>query len=142
MKRFSKKRESIKQCLADTKEHPSAEWVYNQLKPVYPDLSLGTVYRNLNQLAEDGEVRRVAVVQDKERFDARTEPHTHIICTRCGSVRDVDGAELPPELIDRVQALSGFKVSYSNLQFAGICEECRKEQEALRKHGAADFEKV
>lgn len=142
MKRFSKKRESIKQCLAGTKEHPSAEWVYNQLKPVYPDLSLGTVYRNLNQLAEEGEVRCVAVVQGKERYDACTEPHTHIVCTRCGRVQDVEGAALPPELIDRVQVLSGFKVSYSNLQFAGICEDCGKEQESPHKHGAADFEKV
>ena len=129
MKRYSQKRESIKQCLTGTTEHPSAEWVYNQLKPVYPDLSLGTVYRNINQLVADGEVRCVAVVQDKERYDARTEPHTHIICTRCGRVQDVDGAALPCELIDRVQALSGFAVSYINLQFAGICEECRKEQE-------------
>ncbi len=127
MKRFSKKRESIKQCLAGTTEHPSAEWVYNQLKPLYPDLSLGTVYRNINQLAEDGEVRCVAVVQDKERYDACTEPHTHIICTRCGRVQDVMGAALPPALAAQVQELSGFKVTFSNLQFAGICKNCEKE---------------
>ena len=68
-KRFSRKRQSIIECLRSTKEHPSAEWIYNKLKPVYPDLSLATVYRNLKELKEDGAIRSVGVDADNERFE-------------------------------------------------------------------------
>ena len=67
---FSRKREAIYQTVCDTKVHPTAEWVYEALKPVYPDLSLGTVYRNLKKFCESGKIRRVGVINGQEHFDA------------------------------------------------------------------------
>lgn len=129
-KRYSKKRERIKECLKGTKEHPSAEWIYNTLKPEMPDLSLGTVYRNLNELRETGEIISVAVVLDKERFDATTEPHTHAICERCGKIIDVDDVTIPEELLEKAKTVTGFTVLSSKLQFIGLCEECKKKEKA------------
>ena len=94
-KRYSRQRELIYEALRQTDEHPTAEMVYHWLKPENPNLSLGTVYRNLNLLADEGTIRRMAF--PVERYDARTEPHPHFCCDRCGCVYDL---EMPydPEL--------------------------------------------
>lgn len=84
--RYSKKREAILNAIRGTHCHPSAEWVYQTLKPTHPDLSLGTVYRNLVFFQQNGDVQSIGVVKGQERFDAVTTPHSHFICTRCGSV--------------------------------------------------------
>lgn len=126
MKRYSKKRQAILDLLKHTKDHPGAESIYRQLKPVYPDLSLGTVYRNLKEMEEDGTIASVSVVNDRERFDGRTDPHAHAICTECGKIIDLDEITLPPELLLRATEASEFSIAYAKLQFVGICDDCRK----------------
>lgn len=126
MKRYSKKRQAILDLLKQTKEHPNAESIFRQLKPIYPDLSLGTVYRNLKEMEEDGTIASVAVVSDRERFDGRTDPHTHAICTECGKIIDLDEITLPPDLLSRATEASAFSIAYAKLQFVGICDDCRK----------------
>ena len=85
----SKKRQVILEALAATTAHPTAQELYQQLKPDYPDLSLGTVYRNLSLFAEEGDAMSVGVFRGQERFDARTNPHAHLHCVQCGRVIDV-----------------------------------------------------
>lgn len=87
---FSKKREAIFRSICSTDTHPTAEWVYNQLKPEFPDLSLGTVYRNISMFKERGMVISVGTVNGQERFDGNVKPHPHFICTKCGAVIDVN----------------------------------------------------
>ena len=83
----SKKRQVILEALAATTAHPTAQELYQQLKPDYPDLSLGTVYRNLSLFAEEGDAMSVGVFRGQERFDARTNPHAHLhcVCSAAGS---------------------------------------------------------
>ena len=81
---YSRKREAILDTLRSTKTHPTAEWVYLQLKSQYPDLSLGTVYRNLSQFKEDGTIVSLGVVNGQEHFDGDISPHSHFICSHCG----------------------------------------------------------
>ena len=131
MQRYSKNREAILACLRSTKSHPTADWIYAQLKPDYPDLSLATVYRNLSALKESGQIRSVGVVNGQERFDAMTESHPHAVCSRCGKVIDLSGVPVPHELIDAVQAETGFAVSEAVLQFTGLCPECKSKQQNL-----------
>ena len=85
VKRF-RKRDAILTCLRQTVVHPSADWVFAQLKPEIPDLSLGTVYRNLALFKEQGLIMSLGTVNGVERFDGNTEPHVHFICTECGKV--------------------------------------------------------
>ncbi len=89
IRKNSKKRQVILEALAATTAHPTAQELYQQLKPDYPDLSLGTVYRNLSLFAKQGDVMSVGVFRGQERFDARTEPHAHLHCVQCGRVIDV-----------------------------------------------------
>ena len=83
--RYSKKREAILTAIRSSDAHPSAEWIYHTLKSTHPDLSLGTVYRNLQQMAREG--RLTELDGPVTRFDAVTRPHTHFRCRACGALR-------------------------------------------------------
>ena len=121
-KRYSKQRELIYQCLMDTREHPTAEMLYHWLKPENPSLSLGTVYRNLNLLADEGLITRMPL--PIERYDANTRPHSHFRCRKCGAVYDLEGVEYDAALDEKVGVLSGHQVDRHDLVFSGICTHC------------------
>ena len=121
-KRYSKQRELIYQCLMDTREHPTAEMLYHWLKPENPSLSLGTVYRNLNLLADEGLITRMPF--PIERYDANTRPHSHFRCRKCGAVYDLEGVEYDAALDEKVGVLNGHQVDRHDLVFSGICTHC------------------
>ena len=124
--RYSKKREAILEAIRSTTCHPSADWVYQTLKPTHPDLSLGTVYRNLEFFRQHGNIISVGVVKGQERFDATTDPHTHFVCSCCGNVIDLDGI-LPDLGLDRaVCEKYGLSVERHELLFHGQCQDCMK----------------
>ena len=124
-KKFSRKREAILTCLHGTTCHPTAEWVYQQLKPEYPDLSLGTVYRNLAQCKQRGEVRTVGFVGGFERFDARMDPHDHFVCRQCGRVDDLPPLPLPEGLDQLAGAQLDAQIDEHSLLFYGRCAACQ-----------------
>lgn len=124
-----RKRSAILECLRSTKTHPSAEWVFRQLKPQIPDLSLGTVYRNLTLFRRQGLVASVGTVQGVERFDANTAPHVHFICTCCGKVEDLPEVRVPDRLAQEAARVSGGCVAACRLTFDGVCEDCRNVSE-------------
>lgn len=122
--RHSKKREAILSAIRSTKSHPSAEWVYQTLKPTHPDLSLGTVYRNLLFFQEHGDIQSVGVVNGQERFDGNTTPHTHFICNRCGAIIDLDRIKLDSDMVRNVSEQYELAVERCELTFYGICQTC------------------
>ena len=130
--RYSKKREAILNAIRSTQCHPSAEWVYQTLKPSHPDLSLGTVYRNLIFFQQHGDIQSVGVVKGQERFDGVTTPHSHFVCSCCGAVLDLDQVKLDPELTRQVSEQYGLAVERHELTFYGTCQACmRSEQGTL-----------
>ncbi len=129
--RYSKKREAILEVIRGTDCHPSADWVYQMLKPTHPDLSLGTVYRNLAFFKEQGTVCCVGVVNGQERFDAVTAPHTHFICDRCGAVIDLPKIPVDSVLDDKVGEQYGFSVDYHALVFHGTCIDCKSKDQSM-----------
>lgn len=119
-KRYSRQRELIYQALCSSREHPTAEMVYRMLKPDNPNLSLGTVYRNLNLLSAEGLIVRMPF--PVERYDADVSPHPHFSCRKCGRVHDLD---LPYDHeLDRLAAQSGNEVSGHSILFTGLCAQC------------------
>ncbi len=124
-RRFSRKRQAILDTIRRSHCHPTADQVYQQLKPSFPDLSLATVYRNIALFKELGEIQSIGVVNGLEHFDGVTAPHTHFVCSRCGQVRDLDFA-LPDALLRQAQACSGGTVTSFQLQFYGLCPDCKK----------------
>lgn len=125
----SRKREAILSFLETRKDHPTAQMVYDHVKEDIPNISLGTVYRNLNQLSEAGIIKRLRFgEEDMDRFDADTSLHHHFICNCCHSVSDLPIENLPPLSNLKVTHFNGEITGY-NISFNGICEECKKNQQ-------------
>ena len=122
-----RKRNAILNCLRQTTAHPTADWVFAQLKPEIPDLSLGTVYRNLALFKEQGLISSLGTVNGVERFDGNTMPHVHYICSKCGSVLDLTHVQIPEELNQAAAADAGATVTGCQLTFTGICGHCMNE---------------
>ena len=122
--RFSQQRERIYEAVRTSMEHPSAQMVYDALRPEMPRLSLGTVYRNLHKMAQEGRLRELE--GPVARFDAVLPSHTHIRCVRCGQVADL---ELPYDpALDREAAGDGWVITGHELVFNGICPACGAER--------------
>lgn len=119
-----RKRNAILAYLQQTDEHPSAEMVYTHLKPEFPDLSLGTVYRNLSMFKDKGEIVSIGAVGGVERFDGNTDPHVHFICTDCRTVADLPQVAVPEALNNQVTSQTGGKINMCQLTFVGQCKNC------------------
>jgi Fur family peroxide stress response transcriptional regulator len=124
----SKQRERIYELLQDTGIHPTASWIYDQLKSEFSDLSMGTVYRNLNILVEQGLIRKIDFGSTFDHYDANTEPHYHFICERCGSITDLT-MPIDNSLHEKVERSTSFKVKRHRIEFYGICKSCEKKVE-------------
>lgn len=106
--------------------HPTAEEVYDRIIQEYPDISKGTVYRNLNSLVESGLLGKISVPSGADRFDHILARHYHIKCTRCGKFMNVEHFEYIPDLEDKVAALTGYKMDHHDIVFSGVCPDCQK----------------
>ena len=124
----SRLRERILEMLKSTETHPTADWIYDRLKREFPKLSMGTVYRNLNILVDQGVTQRIDFGSTFGRFDANIASHYHFICERCGSITDL---ELPVNdgLNERVKKATPFTVHRHRIEFYGVCDRCKGEAE-------------
>jgi len=120
-----RKRNAILAYLQSVTNHPSAEMVFTHLKQEIPDLSMGTVYRNLNLFKAQGLAVSVATVKGVERFDGNTAPHVHFICSDCDAVIDLMEMEIPQTLRSAAEECSGGQVADCHLTFTGLCKECK-----------------
>ena len=123
--RYSLQREKIYAVVRESIQHPTAETVFAWLKPEIPRLSLGTVYRNLHRMAEEGRIRELPgpIV----RFDGNTDPHAHFTCLRCGAVSDADVSY--DAGLDDAASTGGFRACCHALMFYGTCPLCAGEEE-------------
>ena len=119
----SKKRERILEILLNTDRHPTAAWIYDQLKGEFSNLSMGTVYRNLNVLAEQDRARRIVCGSTFDRYDAKMEQHYHFICQKCRSIVDVE-MRFDESLNERINSTHRFNAVGHQIQFFGVCETC------------------
>lgn len=123
--RNTKQKEVILRILKSTNSHPTADWIYNEVREEIPNISLGTVYRNLRLLCGSGEILELGLCGTMTRFDGRVDNHYHFRCEICGRVFDVD-EPVDEEINQRVARLTGFKISCHRLEFRGICKECQE----------------
>ncbi len=123
MARYSQQRELIISILRGTTSHPSAAEVYAEARKTIPNISLGTVYRNLEKLSQEGVIENFGF-KDIAHFDGNTKPHPHFCCTGCGKVTDL-GCDLE-KLLPLIEGLDGCEVEGETLLFRGMCRECIK----------------
>ena len=123
-KKHFRKRDAILTCLRETNVHPSAEWVFNRLKPEIPDLSLGTVYRNLSLFKEQGLILSLGTVNGVERFDGDTHFHVHFVCNHCDTVQDLEETPNVPALRAAAEQKLGSQIDGCQITFTGTCRQC------------------
>lgn len=123
MIKYSRQRESIKNYLDNHRTHPTAETVYQNVKQEFPNISLGTVYRNLNLLADRGEILRISPGSGPDHYDADCKPHYHFICTKCGKVLDMD-MEHQAQLDEAATKQFDGTITNHVTHFFGLCPEC------------------
>lgn len=121
--RMTKQRKEILEILRSTKSHPTADWVYEQVKKKIPKVSLGTVYRNLRILKEMGEILELNYGSTFSRFDGKPENHYHFVCKSCEKVMDVDTG-VSHEMEKSVSKDMNCKVDFHRLEFYGTCHQC------------------
>ena len=122
---YSKQREALLKVLKSTDTHPSAYWIYDELKKEIPNISLATVYRNLAKLAQNGEILKLGLSSDMERFDGSTKDHAHFVCNKCNSVLDIFDIDASP-CFHAAQTELNCEISGYSLVFYGICSNCKE----------------
>lgn len=124
MKRNTIQRSLVLQAVKELKCHNTADEVYAAIIAEHPTVSRATVYRNLNQLSESGEIRKIEVPGGADRFDHRPHDHYHARCLGCGHIFDVD-MEYMKDLEKAIRDCHGFAFSGHDIMFKGICPTCK-----------------
>lgn len=126
--RLTTQRQIILEELGKVTSHPTANEVYDMVRKRLPRIGLGTVYRNLELMADTGVILKLEVGGTQKRFDATVVPHYHIRCSVCGKVDDVH-IEVQQQINQRAQNASNYKILGHHIEFSGICYDCQSEQE-------------
>ena len=121
MKNYSKQREAIIEVLKNSKEHPTASQVYSEVRKTLPNISLGTVYRNLKALSSKGDALGLSVGDGFEHFDGDTAPHIHLFCRCCGTIFDLP---IKDDMASNLARNHGFSPEGSIYIVNGVCETC------------------
>lgn len=123
--KYSRQRDLILKALRENVVHPTADFIYTVLKEKEPNLSLATVYRNLNLLANEGIIRKIEGLDGVAHFDHNTHNHYHFICSKCNKVYDVP-YDIAPDLAEKVLAATGMAAESCEITFKGLCCGCKK----------------
>ncbi len=126
--RMTKQRKLILNVLKGLKTHPTADELYEEVRKAMPGISLGTVYRNLDLLAKNGQILKLESAGSQKRFDADMTPHCHVRCMSCGAVGDIK-ERLPRPSIEGLSA-KGFVLIEGCIEFYGLCQWCEAMKES------------
>lgn len=123
--RYSKQRDEILKIVLSSYLHPTAKMVYDEARKIIPNISLGTVYRNLNSLVDNNLIRKIPMSDGNDRFDKTLYNHNHIYCYKCDKLYDVN-VLLSKKEINFIENETGFKITDCNFNINGICKDCIK----------------
>lgn len=128
--RLTTQRQIILEELSKVTSHPTANEVYDMVRKRLPRIGLGTVYRNLELLAESGVILKLEVGGTQKRFDATTDLHYHVRCVQCGKVNDID-IPVQHEINQVASQISDYQILNHHIEFLGICKECSSSPEHI-----------
>ena len=123
----SYQRDIILKIVMDSCDHPTADAIYTRVQNIIPNISLGTVYRNLNALADNGYIKGIGVPNNQDRFDKTISNHYHIRCVLCNSVKDIF-FDINKDFCDKIELETDYKILSHDLVFEGICPNCFKKE--------------
>ena len=125
---FSKQRELILHALTQNPIHPTADKLYELIRPFMPTISLATVYRNLSNMADRGLLQRIGVPGGADHYDHTLQVHYHVLCTHCGALEDIWLEKPAKNLMELANEKSTFSIQSYQLVFNGVCPCCEAKQ--------------
>lgn len=124
IQRLTRQRKAVLEVVRNTRNHPDAAWVYQEVRKLVPNISLGTVYRTLDALVEEGYLIPLTRAGDATRYDANTDGHLHMVCQGCGNIIDLDLHH--PELLQEAQRkFPHLDIRSVSVEYHGLCDRCR-----------------
>lgn len=123
-RRLTRQREAILKMLRNNRSHPTADQIYDAIRKEIPNISKGTVYRNLQVLEDDEVISVLNINGTQSRYEVRQKSHYHIRCEKCGRVFDIN-EPVNTEIGKRIAERTGFKVLSHQMEFWGLCKDCQ-----------------
>ncbi len=120
--RFSKQRDLILNIVQGTRSHPTADWVYGEVRKEFPNVSLGTVYRNLGQLVDNKSLLAINI-DGTIHYDAFLDDHQHFQCKTCNNIYDIDISI--KDFVSQIESKTNHKIDGCQIHLVGICKDCQ-----------------
>ena len=130
MKKNSKQRDLIIHIIRNTKCHPNADWIYDQARLQIPNISLGTIYRNLNLLCTEGKIAELSLDKGITRYDGDLREHYHVRCSQCGRIDDVPHL-VPRVSVEEIEQSTGYRIHTHQMSLIGLCPDCEQKNCSL-----------
>jgi Fur family transcriptional regulator, peroxide stress response regulator len=121
---FTFQRQVIYEAVVDSREHPTPELIYEQVRQRIPSISLGTVYKNVKTFLDSGVLKEVTLHHGSLRLEANMTPHHHVVCSSCRAIYDIDQAAVEPVQYSTSELPLGFSIQGCRVEFVGICQAC------------------
>ncbi len=116
--RQSKQRDAILTVLKNTTSHPDANWIYHKVREIIPNISLGTVYRNLKELSERGIIVEIIAKDNVKNYDGNVKKHNHFVCEQCGKISDIH------DYVEEEFSIPSHIINNVSIVFYGVCPHC------------------
>src|SRR3954453_17765307 len=132
---FTFQRQVIYEAIVASREHPTPELIYEQVRQRIPSISLGTVYKNVKTFLDSGVLREVTLHHGSLRLESNMTPHHHLVCSSCKAIFDIEESAVEPVQIPKTGLPAGFSVSQCRVEVVGVCRTCRMSRRKKSKAG-------
>lgn len=128
--KYSKQRQLILDIINKSELHPTAEMIYEEARIIIPNISLGTIYRNLESLEKNDLIKHIIMSNNSDRYDKNVKDHYHFYCEECHKIYDIFSASLI-NINELLSNETGHKINSNTLVFSGICKYCQRKGKQL-----------
>lgn len=122
---FTFQRQVIYEAVVDSREHPTPELIYEQVRQRIPSISLGTIYKNVKTFLDSGVLKEVTIHHGSLRLESNMTPHHHLVCSSCKAIFDIEESAVEPVQLPRTELPAGFSIKQCRVEFVGLCKGCQ-----------------
>lgn len=122
---FTFQRQVIYEAVVDSREHPTPELIYEQVRQRIPSISLGTIYKNVKTFLDSGVLKEVTLHHGSLRLESNMTPHHHLVCSSCKAIFDIEESAVEPVRLPATELPAGFSVRECRVEFVGLCKSCQ-----------------
>ena len=133
---FTHQRQVIYEAIVDSREHPTPELIYEQVRQRIPSISLGTIYKNVKTFLDFGVLKEVTLHHGSLRLESNMTPHHHLVCSSCKAIFDIDESAVEPVQLPKAGLPAGFSIRQCRVEFVGVCKGCQTARGKTAKPGS------